>query len=193
MLFDEIGLPYEPQASDKQDSSRLAGMMALFDWPQDFDMSKYVIKENGITVYCRHPLERRYDFSRDQALCLVAGIYKQNRNKLVKLEYVDGKDLFLPSHRGHFRRCALGWPNLIEKAWLWLDVLYHAHIKPLSEPNQILSMMYVAYFQGEREYLRYWLKHNKQWRESILYYWALSYRKEVELADHMIKELETIT
>jgi len=192
MLFDEIGLPYEPQASDKQDSSRLAGIMALFDWPQEFKIEKYVISESGKLKYARHPLERRYDFSRDQALCLVAGLYKHYWAQYVSLNAVDGKDIFLPSHRGHFKRCALGWPSLIEKAWLWLDVLYHAHVKPLSEPNQILSMMYVAYFQSEKHYLKYWLKHNKQWRQSILDYWALSYRQEVELANHMIKKLENI-
>jgi hypothetical protein len=58
----------------------------------------------------------------------------------------------------------------------------------MSEPNQLLSMIYVAHLQGEKSYLKFWLKHNKQWREAIREYWD-GWREEKELSKLIIDTL----
>lgn len=191
MTFDELGLPREGIGGDWQDSSRLAGVMALVGYyPNgDLDLSKYVIQEKGKTVYARHPKERIYDFSRDQALCLVAGLYAQGLHYLVNLDYVDGIDIFTPANRGHFKRCAGKKANWLEDAWLWFDVWRAAKFQKLKESNQLICQMVVA----DKKYVKYWLKNNDQWRKSILDYWSEGagyWRGEPELAAHMIKFLE---
>lgn len=205
MIFDNKGLPRDTGASDWMDSSRLAGMVRLFDDKSKIPIDLYVvgdtqILESGIKItrtvngaptkkYVRYPfVENPYDFSRDQALCLVAGLYKAGFSFLVRKDYVNGKDIFMPSHMGHIRRCAKQKPNLLQKTWLWLDVFWNVYKNPMSEPNQLLSMIYVAHLQGEKSYLKFWLKHNKQWQESITEYWS-GWRGETELAKLMIDTL----
>lgn len=182
MIFDELGLPKDTGASDLQDSARLAGVMTVFEWPQKIPLVKYVIDDNFITKYCRHPKEYKYDFSRDQALCLMAGLAKQNHFQYVKKEFVDGKDLFSPSNMGHVRICQGLKPRWYQNAWLWFDVIYSAKVKPLAEPNQLLCMLVV---HPDTKYIKFWLKHNKQWEQAIRDYWS-GWRGEKELADHMI-------
>jgi hypothetical protein len=191
MIFDKLGLPKETGASDLQDSSRLAGIMETFGYRPNgsIPLEKYVIVENDKTVYCRHPLERRYNFSRDQTLCLVAGLASQGKYDLVNLDYVDGKDIFSPSHRGHIARCQGRKATFLQDAWLWLNVVYAANFKILEEPNKILCMLMLA----DKKFLKYYLRTNKQWRQAILNYWAENdgaWRGERELALHMIAVLE---
>lgn len=188
MIFDSTGLPRDTGATDWMDSSRLAGIVRLFEVKSKIPIDLYVKDKK----YVRYPFtENPYDFSRDQTLCLVAGLYKAGFSFLVDENYVTGKDIFMPSHTGHMRRCAKQKPTLLQKAWLWADVTYSAFVKPMNEPNQILSMTYVAYLQGETSYLKFWLKHNKTWQESITEYWN-GWRDEKDLSQLMIDTLTKI-
>lgn len=189
MTIDELGLPREGVGGDWQDSSRLAGIMVTFEYPPNVPMEKYVIQENGKTIYCRHPRERIYDFSRDQTLCLVSGLYFQNLKHLVNLDYVDGKDIFTPANRGHIRRCQGLKASWFQDAWLWFDVWRSQFKSADSESNQLLCQLMVA----DKKFLKYYLSKNKKWRDQIRNYWgygAGAWRGEPELALHMIKKLE---
>ena len=188
MIFDELGLPKENGASDLQDSARLAGVMTTFNYPKVVPMENYVeFKNTPFTKYVRHPLEYRYDFSRDQALCLMAGLFYQRQHKLVDLKYVIGKDWFFPSHRGHVKRCQGKKSNWIEDLWLEAEIYFNAKFTPLAEPNQLLCMMMVA----GNGYVNLWVKNNPQWRKAITNYWSY-WRNEPELAGHMIRKIESV-
>lgn len=193
MKFDELGLPQDNGASDLQDSARLAGLMTVFNWPQRIDLEKYILSNVILSEkrYVRHPKEIKYDFSRDQTLCFIAGLYEIRRFDLVNKNYVDGKDLFSPSHMGHFAICQGKKPTLLQRAWLWLDVYYSCFYQPMGEPNQLLCMLMVY---PDKSYLKFWLKHNKVWRDAIREYWYMgagAWRGEEQLAEHMIKVLES--
>ncbi len=204
MIFDELGLPRDTGATDLQDSARLAGIMTVFGWPQEVRCSKYVVaadkKLGGVSIveivggrkitsmYVRHPNERIYDFSRDQAICLMAGLYAQRETGLVDKLFVDGKDWFSPSHNGHVRICQGLKSRWYQNLWLWFDVCFNIWVTPMSEPNQLLCMLMV---HPDKKYLKFWLKRKKVWREAISNYWC-GWRKEYELALHMIGVLEKV-
>lgn len=183
MIIDELGLPKDNGATDFQDSARLAGIMQIFGWI--LPIEQYVIQKNGKTIYARHPLEDKYDFSRDQAVCLVAGLWKANKIDLVNESYVTGRDIFSPSVKGHFKRCKNMQANWFQNLWLKFDILWHSYVTPLDEPNQLICMMMVA----GPDYIKMWKKHNKQWQKSIKDYWC-GWRNEQYLASEMIKQLE---
>jgi len=145
MKFDELGLPQDNGSTDKQDSARLAGLLTVFEWPQKVDCSKYVALNvyNDKLEYVRHPQEYRYNFSRDQSIPLMAGLFKQNETGLVNKEYITGRDLFSPSQNGHVRICQGLKPRWYQSLWLWIDVVYSALFAPLYEPNQLACMMLV--------------------------------------------------
>lgn len=187
MRWDSLNLPIDNGASDRQDSARLAGILAVFDWPQYIPLHIYF--REGDKKYVRHPEEDKYDFSRDQAICLMAGFYSESMSHFVKKEYVDGKDFFSPSHNGHVRICQGLKPRWYQKLWLWLDIIYSCFYQPMGEPNQILCMLMV---HPDPRFLKFWLKYNKHWRDAIREYWcekAGEWRGERELADHMIHVL----
>lgn len=202
MIFDNLGLPKDNGATDLQDSARLAGLMTVFGWPKEIPLSNYLsVSSKSVSTnssqmistkrYVRHPLETKYDFSRDQAICLMAGFYcGKYLSSWVDKKFVDGKDFFSPSHMGHVRVCQGLAPRWYQKLWLWFDVLYSCFYQPMGEPNQILCMLMVA----DKKYLKFWLKYNKHWRDAIREYWcegAGEWRGERELAEHMIKVLES--
>lgn len=81
MIFDELGLPKDNGASDLQDSARLAGLLAVFEWPRYIGIHQYL--REGLGKYVRHPKEHIYDFSRDQAICLMAGFYSESMSHFV--------------------------------------------------------------------------------------------------------------
>lgn len=56
MIFDNLGLPKDNGASDRQDSARLAGLLAVFDWPQYIPLHVYF--REGEKKYVRHPEDR---------------------------------------------------------------------------------------------------------------------------------------
>ncbi len=184
MIFDNLGLPRDTGATDKQDSARLAGVMAVFKHPLAPNCRDYLV-DTGKLHYVRHPEEPRYDFSRDQAVCLIAGLGAQKKHAYVNKDYIVGKDFFSPSHTGHIRLCQGLQPFLYQKLWFWLDVLYSVLFSPASEPNQMLCMLMTA----DRKYLRFWIKHNKLWEYAILDYWS-GWRGEGGLATHIIQTIK---
>lgn len=204
MIFDELYLPRDTGATDLQDSARLAGVMTVFGWPQEVRCSKYVVaadkKLGGVSIvevvggrkitsmYVRHPKEYIYDFSRDQAICLMAGLYTQRETGLVNKLFINGKDWFSPSHNGHVRICQGLKASWYQNAWLVLDITYNILFTPKSESNQLLCMLMV---HPNKFYLKFWLRFNKHWKQSITDYWC-SWRNEERLARHMIQVLEKV-
>lgn len=184
-IYDELGLPRDRGSTDKQDSARLAALLTVSGYDKSIPLSMYVKEKE----YVRHPEEYIYNFSRDQAICLVAGLFLQLRPDLVNRKFVTGNDVFSPSQQGHFRICTGNKPTFLQKAWLWLDVTYSCFVDPLAEPNQLICIMLVA----EPVYLRFWKRHNPQWKRAILDYWCEgpgSWRGEPELAHALIKTIE---
>lgn len=191
MIFDDLGLPRDSNATDFNDSARLAGIMTLFNWPQRVPLSWYLITKNEIIKYVRHPRENSYDLSRDQAIPLMAGLFISGSFYYVKRQFIDGKDFFSPSHNNHVRICSGDDPTIFGDLWLWLDVLWSCFVAPMAESNQLICMMKV---HPNKSYIKFWVKWNKKWRESIMTYWndqSGEYnRGEPELAELMIKDLE---
>lgn len=179
------GLPCDNGSTDCQDSSRLAGLCAVFNYSQPIDITRYVVSSGK---YCRHPSEYNYPFSRDQASCLFAGLYFKGFSYLVDAGYIpENGDIINPSVRGHFKRCAGKKENWFEKMFFYADIFYHCKVKWNDESNQILCMLMVA----GPEYVRFYKKHNKQWRDSIISYWC-GWRDERDLAAAMILKLSDI-
>ena len=190
MIFDELGLPKENGASDKMDSARLAGLMASIG--MKVQLSRYIKYLNHLNaVGVRHPSEqpaRNYkNFTRDQLLCLVAGLYfnkeystvddlrttiKLNNYRCQNTEYdypgttksfPNGPDLLMPSHISHLRMCAGLNPTILGKIWLRAEIIYNAFVTPLAEPNQLICMLLVSGVDD----LRLWTRLNKKWREAL--------------------------
>ncbi len=182
MKFDLLGLPQENGASDLQDSARLAGIMTVFNYPNFLPLSPYI--QIWPFQYMRHPLERKYDFSRDQAICFFAGLWANSAFTLVDMDGVTGSDIWSPAAKGHIERCKGGKASWFQDLWFWAEIYYHAKYTPLEEPNQILCMMMVA----DTKFLRKWVALNPVWEKSVTDYWCGS-RGEPELA-HLI--IETI-
>lgn len=185
MIFDNLGLPKISTADDYQDSAMLAGLLTVFEWPQKVDLKKYIVTENNKTTYVRHPLERKYDFSRDQYIVFIAGLYKQGLWYCVSEQYVDGKDWLSPSHKGHERRCKAEKANWFQNLWLWADVLWASFIAQMQESNQLLSMLMIA----DVKYLKFYTKYNKLWETNIRSYWC-GWRNEKDLAEHIINKVK---
>lgn len=183
MIFDSLGLPKENGATDLQDSARLAGIMTVFEWPQRVNLLYYIHSENG---YVRHPFEIQYDFSRDQAACLIAGLYRQSFQNWVRREFITGRDFLSPSVRGHIRRCQGRKANWFQDLWLWLDIYWSAYVKPDAELNQLLCMLMIA---GPKWVKRFTSRH-KSWRENLRKYWS-GWRGEPELAEWIIKKAKS--
>ncbi len=188
MIFDHLGLPKDNGASDLQDSARLAGLLAVFEYP-GFNSSKMTFYLHSLDtyrslMYVRHPEEHIYDFSRDQYICLAAGLSLRYPD-LVDETLITGRDWLSPSVNGHTRRCQGRSGYWFQNLWLKMDILFHAKFTPLSEPNQVMVMAYKA----EPKYLKLWTDYNKQWRESIRLYWC-NWRNEPELSEHIIKKIE---
>ncbi len=179
-----MGLPRDNGATDFNDSARLAGILALFQYPveKEIDLTLYIDDD---WKYVRHPKEYKYDFSRDQAVCLMAGLWIDFVPYLVDRNSITGKDFLSPSVRGHIRRCQDREANWFQNLWLKLDIIWNSFIDPLSEPNQLICMLVVA---GPK-YVKLWTKLNPMWRVAITTYWC-GWRDEPDLAMHMIKRIE---
>lgn len=189
MKFDRYGLPSDFGSTDKQDSARAAGLCVLFDLHPEIDLTMYTSKLTNERKYFRHPHESIYSMSRDQTICLFAGMWKQKLFDLIDPNYATEGDLVSPAVRGHFRRCRRLDSNWFQDAWLMADVYAHAWFNPTGEPNQLISMLMVA----DPKFLRAWCKLNKHWRTSIQIYWYMgegAWRGERELGEKMIKVIE---
>jgi len=219
MKFDSLGLPSDNGAFDRQDSVRLAGLMALFEYPKAPYMRKYFVPagtsiprylppqptdtelvRDPITPnqyitkdsYVRHPLEYIYDLSRDQYIDLIAGLWAQGMFDLVDQEYVTGIDIMSPAVKGHEARCKGRKATWLQAKWLWFDVWFHAKISIVEEPNQLLAMMIVAAKTGNPEYLKWWVENNPYWKITIETYFR-GWRGEPEFANHMINYVLKLT
>lgn len=172
-------------ASDLEDSSHLAGILAITEHPQAVDCTKYVVPtENGL-IYIRCP-ETKYDFSRDQFILLAAGLIKQGHGDLVNLAFVTGRDIMPPSVHGLVRIAQGKRPLWYQSLWLKTEIMVHAYFQKLDEPFQILALCSVY---GD-EYLKLWTSKNSLWRESIKRYLCELdgvWRGEKELAEHIIE------
>jgi hypothetical protein len=178
MKFDNLGLPQDNGSTDLQDSSRLAGLMTVVEWPQRVELINYC--DISKMIYLRHPNEYKYDFSRDQLVCLLAGLRKQQRNPFWLTFKANGKDFIPPSVNG-LRTLK---PNWFQRLWAKADVIFHALVMPLEEPNQVIC---IADAYG---LLSLWAKLNPKWRESVRLYWC-DWRNEPELAEHIIRYVES--
>ncbi len=184
MIFDEQGFPRDTGATDFKDSARLAGMMAIVGDPRTPNLAKYFW--DGLPV--RHPMYSTSDFSRDQLLCLVAGIKMQGLwHSNIHLYKPTNGDWISPSHKDHLRRCARLPDTWLGRQWLKLDILFHAKVTPLAEPNQLIAMLIIA----GPEWVKRWTDANQYWRTSIANYWC-TWRGEGGLADDLITKIEAI-
>lgn len=201
MKFDDLGLPQVNGSTDLQDSAALAGIMTVFEWPQKIDLKKYVIQlvPDGVPVpigtiffkYVRHPLEISYDFSRDQAVCLIAGLFVQNQKGYVDADFINGSDFLSPAIKGHIQRCKGLRANWFQDLWLWADLWFSAKFKPLDELNQLFCMMMIA----DPKFIKWYCENNPKWQQSIKNYWcenAGSWRNEHELAALMIEKINEV-
>lgn len=188
------GYPCDSGSTDGQDSARLAGLMWVFDHPLKIPYMSGYCEFNYMTgdiVYLRHPKERnKYDFSRDQAVCLFAGLKLAGKSEFVNADYNPGKDFVSKSVRGHFIRCADGKAKWFQNLWLWLDVLWSCYVDHFitTEVNQLVCMLML---HPDTKYIKFWRDHHPNWEESILYYWG-GWRGEHELAYTMIKTIREV-
>lgn len=180
-------LPVDEGATDLEDSARLAGIMVTFGVPgyERIDMSKYFV--NG--KYVRHPKANKYDLSRDQGVCIMAGLALQGRRDLVSPHFMDGKDYLSPSVWSHIHRCEGSKVRWDEENFFKLDIDYNCKCDPWSEKNQILVMAQIA----GPEYIRRFRSLHPDFRKVIKDYWCEgpgAWRGEPEVAAQMIKVIE---
>ncbi len=206
MLFDSFGLPKDVGATDKMDSCRLAGLMAIINHLQAPNLSKYIIYNNlGVRHPYEYPSNNPNNFTRDQLLCLVAGLYKQGNINLCKKlcaaaksrgwkaqnteydvqgsikEFPNGPDWLSPSHRMILNICAGNKGNLLGYIWLFMDIIFNAVFTPMRESNQLLAVLSVV----SPKWLKFYKFVTPKWKLSIRDYWG-GWRKEPELAELMI-------
>jgi hypothetical protein len=211
MLIDSLGLPQDEGATDKMDSARLAGMMAIVNHPLTPDLTSYVIGNLAV----RHPQEvpsnNPLNFTRDQLMCLVAGLRKQGHLEACRALYEaaktrgwfaqnseadhpgtvkkfpNGRDYLSPSNRMVLAICAGHKGNIIGYAWLAMDLAYNAIITPTREPNQLLAQLSVVSPKWTKAYKLM----TPKWREAIRGYWS-GWRKEPALAEILVTHFEGV-
>jgi hypothetical protein len=213
MIFDSEGLPKDNGATDFMDSARLAGLMAVFSIPNAPQLRKY-IRSDWLAV--RHPTEglregempsnNPLNFTRDQLICLSAGLCYQgyqleakmllreaeargNRAQNTEADYPgtkkkfpNGADFLSPSHMSHLRRCAGFEPTFIGNLWLKMDIIFNGLFsKNDTEQNQLMCMCLIA----GRPYVQMYKKWNKKWDLQTQLYWS-GWRNEPEVAKQII-------
>jgi hypothetical protein len=217
MKFDvENNLPVDEGADTKADSARLAGMMALVGHPKAPDLRQYFV--NGHPV--RHPYATLYPenhprvMSRDQIVCLAAGMRAQGHGAMLKV--FDGKwfapnnmheiwndngtpmfgkwkmpDLYAPHVRAHITS---RYPSSIELQFLALDIYLSGKFQPLHEQNQLQALV-LTMEALEPGWVKFYVKCNPQWERATWDYWVtnrLSYCKgEPELAQMIINTIKS--
>lgn len=188
------GYPKIQGASDLEDSSHLAGILAITEHPQAVDCTKYVVPKSmnyliplsAVFKYIRCPNSVN-SFSRDQAWLLMVALLKQGKKHQVDTNLIDGKDFIPPSLKGVETIAKRGKPYFWQKWWAMCEVWIHAKLQPLEEPFQTIAAC-EAYGLYE-----FWTSRNKLWRWSILRYLAQldgAWRGEPELAEWVINYIE---
>jgi len=187
------GYPKVTGASDLEDSSHLAGILAIFDHPEAVECSKYVFAEEPKAIYKRHP-DSIYDFSRDQFICVAAGLIKQGHSEYVNLDYVNGIDIMPPSVRGLVRIAHNKKPRFYQSWWLKGEIYWHSYLQPLDEPFQLTALcMTYDNFNGNNKLLKLWTTLNNKWHWSIRRYLSEldgAWRGEKELAEFIIEKIK---
>jgi hypothetical protein len=177
------GYPKPNGASDFDDSSHLAGILVLTDHPQAPDMRQYVSGNK----YIRNPWTK-VDCSRDQGILIMCGLLKQGHKDLVRTDFINGKDILLPSVHGIETIAKTGKPTWLQRQCLIAELKFDG--ESIEEPFQNMAK---AWAYGE---LRLWTEINKIWDVAILNYLRggrNKWRNEPELAEYIIQKIESLT
>lgn len=197
---------------DGGDSASRVGIMALCGSEQD---RKIISLYEQVGLCMRHPTQEPWDntgnFTRDQLVCLAAGmakssyhnasvrIYKSHKERGWRAQNVDkdypgtrktwpdGPDWLAPDVRLHLRLCA-GQDSryyFIGYLFLFVSLVYNTLIKPDAESNQFICQLVIA---GPKWVKRYKRMH-PNWRKPIVEYWS-GWRDNGEIAGEIIKLLE---
>lgn len=212
----ENNLPIEDNASDRQDSVRLAAICNAFGYKpygrtEFFDMRRYFLPAGtwitlrdqpdvkfdaeGKIIYER-PLKTSFDrdlvvrhpdeYKFDLSRDQWICFVSAAPKELIDRKHINGIDLMSPSVRGHELRCKGQKASWWHDLWLTAEMAAHAWFTPLSEPNQLLLMVRKA---GK---LKKYCSMNPQWREALRQYWIKTRAKpEVDLCEHTIKTIES--
>lgn len=208
MIIDEYGLPKDTGATDKMDSARLAGIMSMIGHPSAPDLSKYIIGDQAVRHPHEEPANNPNNFTRDQLMCLVAGLHAQGRTDICKSLYLaakkrgykaqnseydypgttkkfpNGRDILSPSNMLALRIAAGEKGFALGHIWVVIDILFNAIFTPTREPNQLICQLYVI----SKKYLKLYKFLTPKWKLAITEYWG-GWRGEPELADQMINWL----
>ena len=209
------GFPKDSGATDWGDSTRTASLMALISHPNTPDLSLYVLNINGKSLGVRIPIEDPYNagsnnplnFTRDQLLPLMAGLYKQGKQNVAKgllesikargwraqniehwypgetKKFPQGPDIFSPSARLAIVKAAGEKPSLLlllaGYAFFALDILWASFMPDRFEINQTIA---VAYLLGLLPAIRL----IRGYKDKLTYYWS-GWRNEPQLAKDLIE------
>lgn len=210
------GLPVDTGASDCADSSRLAGMMALVGHEDAVDCARYLIgvKDSGYLQGRRHTTDTHNlandprTFSRDQLLCLAAGLAAQGkytalqdlyyaarkRGNVAQNDLQDdgslkpyGADWIAPHMMGAMAVASGIKPklSLYEDLWLKAHIMFDSKFNALGEHNQLIAVCFMA---GD-EYVRLFRTSLPFYRDALRNYWG-GWRGEPELAELIIAAIE---
>lgn len=204
------GYPVDTNASDCMDSARLAGMMAMCRMESAPDCSDYLDYEGLGRRHPNPPIEEFKSFgtqyfSRDQMICLAAGLKAQGIRPVGMYEYViehgntaqnhiedDGSekrfggDYCLPHVVGALAIAAGVQDRLtfIQRCFLFADVIANALFSPMREQNQIIALCYITGFLGLYKRL------TPKYKDANLKYWydtsPMAYnRGELDVANNI--------
>jgi hypothetical protein len=186
------GYPKISGASDLEDSSHLAGILAITEHPQAVTLARYIFIKD-MSAQKKEPVYKRclnskYDFSRDQSWLLMVGMLKHQESDLINTKYITGKDFIPPSLHGVETIAKRGKPYFFQKWWAMMEVYIHAKYQPLEEPFQTIAACeaYGLY--------KFWTSRNKLWKWSVYRYLSQldgAWRNEPELAEHVIAYVES--
>lgn len=210
------GFPADNGATDGLDSARLAGVMAMLGRADAPNCAAYGANKDVFPSPfwqgVRHPThgDDPRTFSRDQTICLAAGLKAQS--KLTEL-----RDLYLAAKAaGNRAQNYMEWDGTIKKLgadyipphvmgamavacneqvgltlwqlfWLLGQMIFNSLIakKEQPEPNQ----MFATCFLAGRPFIKLYKIIHRQWRGSIVDYWC-GWRNEPELANDFINWVE---
>lgn len=184
------GYPRDNGATDMCDSARLAGMMAIVDHVDEQYLANYVIGNEAVRCPVGDAAATNpKNFTRDQLVCLAAGLWKQGREPVVEVLYAEaekrgwhaqnteadvpgstkpwwnGADWLSASDRMHLRLC-MGQPaDVGGLLWLRAEILFNTVFTPMREPNQLICKCLLA------NLLPFYKKVTPKWRDAIKQYW----------------------
>lgn len=220
MIFDSHGLPRDTGATDFADSARLAGLIATFGHPAMTadKIALYVIADQGVRYPFQDPMgnpssNNPKNFTRDQLICLAAGLKTLRRPDLaLKLyraaqdrwwrgqnteadvvgstkKFPNGADLLGPDVMSHLKNCADQGTTFFGNVVLVASIMFNAYVKPMSEPNKIMCLCKIA---GPK-YVKLLRRLNPKLDDAIREYWcsgAGAWRNEPELAEFLINNFK---